>query len=228
MTYAIRVVLAEDHTVVRAGLKALFARHKDIRVVAEATNGREAVALTIQHNPDVLITGIMMGMMDGISVTRQVVQKNVKTRVLILTMLTGGAPLVKALEAGATGYLMKSASPVEILEGVRSVARGDIYVQATAAKELAEAINQKIPRTDAQEKYRGLTERERAVFRYIAAGLSGPEIGERLFISPKTVDTYKHRVNEKLGFSHRHDYVDFALKHNLLRPADETADAKAF
>jgi DNA-binding NarL/FixJ family response regulator len=126
------------------------------------------------------------------------------------------AYLVKVLEAGASGYLVKSAADRELVDAVRALAHGDMYMQPTAARALAQGIKRKSEHADERERYEKLTERERDVLRYVAGGYSAPEIGEKLFISPKTVDTYKQRINEKLGLTHRSDYVAFALKLGLL------------
>jgi DNA-binding NarL/FixJ family response regulator len=212
----IRVVLADDHAVVRAGVKAVLSSAKDIQVIGEGSNGKEAIALVERLNPDVLVMDLSMGEMDGIAATRNLVEKGTRTRILILTMHAEDAYLVKVLEVGASGYLVKSAADRELVDAVRSVAHGDLYMQPSATRALAKGIQRKSEHADEREKYEKLTERERDVLRYVAGGFSAPEIGEKLFISPKTVDTYKQRINEKLGLSHRSDYVDFALKLGLL------------
>lgn len=212
----IRVVLADDHAVVRAGVKAVLSSAKDVQVIGEGSNGKEAIALVERLNPDVLVMDLSMGEMDGIAATRDLVEKGTRTKILILTMHAEDAYLVKVLEAGASGYLVKSAADRELVDAVRSVAHGDLYMQPSATRALAKGIQRKSEHADEREKYEKLTERERDVLRYVAGGFSAPEIGEKLFISPKTVDTYKQRINEKLGLSHRSDYVDFALKLGLL------------
>lgn len=213
---AIRVVLADDHAVVRAGVKAVLGAAKDIQVVGEGSNGREAINLVERLNPDVLVMDLSMGEMDGISAAKEIVDKNLATKILILTMHAEDAYLVKVLEAGVSGYLVKSAADRELVDAVRAVAHGDMYMQPTATRALARGIMRKSEHADERDKYERLTERERDVLRYVAGGFSAPEIGEKLFISPKTVDTYKQRINEKLGLSHRSDYVAFALKLGLL------------
>ncbi len=212
----IRVVLADDHAVVRAGVKAVLSSAKDIQVIGEGSNGKEAIGLVDRLNPDVLVMDLSMGEMDGITATRELVEKETRTKILILTMHAEDAYLVKVLEAGASGYLVKSAADRELVDAVRAVAHGDLYMQPSATRALAKGIQRKSEHADEREKYEKLTERERDVLRFVAGGFSAPEIGEKLFISPKTVDTYKQRINEKLGLSHRSDYVDFALKLGLL------------
>lgn len=212
----IRVVLADDHAVVRAGVKAVLSSAKDIQVIGEASNGREAVSAVDRLKPDVIVMDLSMGEMDGITATKELIAKETKTKILILTMHAEDAYLVKVLEAGASGYLVKSAADRELVDAVRSVAHGDMYMQPSATRALAKGIQRKSEHADERTKYEKLTERERDVLRYVAGGFSAPEIGEKLFISPKTVDTYKQRINEKLGLAHRSDYVDFALKLGLL------------
>ena len=215
-TDIIRVILADDHAVVRAGVKAVLGAAKDIQVIGEASNGREAVSLAERVNPDVIVMDLSMGEMDGIAATQEMVEKKIRGKILILTMHAEDAYLVKVLEAGASGYLVKSAADRELVDAVRALAHGDMYMQPTAARALAQGIMRKSEHADEREKYEKLTERERDVLRYVAGGFSAPEIGEKLFISPKTVDTYKQRINEKLGLAHRSDYVAFALKLGLL------------
>ena len=214
----IRVVLADDHTVVRAGLKAVLGTAKDIDVVGEANNGREAIALVERFKPDVVVMDLTMGEMDGTTATKEIVSRGVATRVLVLTMHAEEDYLVPLLEAGAAGYLVKSAADRELVDAVRTVARGELYVRPAAARVLAKGIKKREEHSDERARFERLTEREQEVLRLTAHGYSAPEIGEKLFISPKTVDTYKQRINEKLGLSHRADYVKFALKLGLLAP----------
>jgi DNA-binding NarL/FixJ family response regulator len=212
----IRVVLADDHTVVRAGLKAVLGTAKDIDVVGEAKNGEEALALIERFHPHVVVMDLSMGGMDGFAATKEVVARKNGTRVLVLTMHPEEDYLVPLLEAGAAGYLVKSAADRELVDAVRAVAKGDVYVRPAAARVLAKGLTKKDPQQQDREKFERLTERERDVLRLTAQGYSAPEIGEKLFISPKTVDTYKQRINEKHGLSHRADYVQLALRLGLL------------
>jgi DNA-binding NarL/FixJ family response regulator len=216
----IRVVVADDHTVVRAGIKAVLHTAKDIDVVGEAKDGAEAIAVAQRFHPDVIVMDLSMPGMDGAAATREIVQKLPESRVLILTMHAEEAHLVPLLEAGAAGYLIKSSADRELLDAVRAVARGDVYVRPSAARVLAKELTKKDPYEQDREKYGRLTVRERDVLRLTAEGYTAPEIGERLFISPKTVDTYKQRINEKLGLSHRSEYVQFALRLGLLAVAE--------
>ncbi len=213
----IRVILADDHSVVRAGLKAVLGAAKDMHVVGEASSGPEAVALAERLKPHVVVMDLSIGEVDGGQATKLLIEKGIPSRVLILTMHPEEEFLVPMLEAGAGGFLPKTAPDRELLDAVRTVARGDIYVRAEAARILAKGYQRKDPMHEDRTRYEKLTERERDVLRLTAQGYSAPEIGERLFISPKTVDTYKQRIQDKLGLSHRHEYVQFALRLGLLQ-----------
>lgn len=212
----ITVILVDDHAVVRAGLKAVLGSAKDIQVIGEGSNGKDAVSLASRLDPDVIVMDLSMAEMDGAEATRALIASKTRGRVLILTMHAEDSYLIPLLEAGASGYLVKSAADRELVDAVRAVAKGDVYMQPSAARALASNIQRKAEHADERTKYDKLTEREQDVLRLVARGFSAPEIGEKLFISPKTVDTYKQRINEKLSLAHRSDYVDFALKLGLM------------
>ena len=212
----IRVLLADDHAVVRAGLKAVLSAARDIEVVGEAKTGREAVALAERCKPDVVVMDLSMPELDGTAATKEIVEKGLATRVLVLTMHSEEDYLVPLMEAGAAGYLVKSAADRELVDAVRAIAHGDVYMGPAAARVLAKNLTKKDPEKVERDRFEKLTQRERDVLRLVAQGFSAPEIGGRLYISPKTVDTYKQRIQEKLGLAHRSDYVQFALKLGLL------------
>ncbi len=224
----IRVVLVDDHQIVRAGLKAVLSTAKDITVVGEGSTGKDAIALADRLDPHVIVMDLSMPEMDGLSATRELQRLNAlraptdddappSRRVLVLTMHTEDEHLVLLLESGASGYLLKSVADRELVDAIRTVAAGDVYVQPTAARALARGLARREGTTDERARFDKLTERERVVLTMIAEGHTAPEIGERLGISPKTVDTYKQRIGEKLGLAHRTDYVKFALRLGLLK-----------
>lgn len=217
----IRVILADDHSVVRAGLRAVLGAAKDIEIIGEAKTGREAVMLAERFRPDVVVMDLDMPEMDGTTATKEIVARNLAVRVLVLTMHLEEDYLIPLMEAGAAGYLVKSVADRELVDAVRAVAHGDVYVRPMAARVLAKNLIKKEPVVMERERFEKLTQRERDVFRLVAQGYSAPEIGGKLFISPKTVDTYKQRIQEKLGPSHRSDYVTLALKLGILKRADE-------
>lgn len=213
----IRVLLADDHAVVRAGLKAVIGNARDMLVVGEAATGPEAVTMAERLKPTVVVMDLSIGEVDGGEATKMLVAKGIPSRVLILTMHPEEEYLVPMLEAGAAGFLPKTAADAELLDAIRAVARGDIFVRPQAARILAKGYQKKDPMHEDRARYEKLTERERDVLRLTAHGFSAPEIGAQLFISPKTVDTYKQRIQDKLGLAHRHEYVQFALRLGLLQ-----------
>lgn len=212
----IRVVLVDDHAIVRSGLRAVLGAAAEIEVVGEATGGHAAVVLLDQLAADVVVMDLSMAEGDGISATRAITRRDHAPRVLVLTMHSEEEYLEAVLEAGASGYLVKSTADRELVDAVRAVARGDVFVQPAAARVLAHGARRREEHATDRARYDRLTARERAVMRLIAEGYTAPEIGEQLEISPKTVDTYKQRINDKLGLTHRADYVKLALKLGLL------------
>jgi two-component system, NarL family, response regulator NreC len=214
----IRVVLVDDHAIVRTGLKAVLGDAAEIDVVGEAAGGNEAIALLARVPADVVVMDLSMSDGDGMTATRSITAGgDAAPRVLVLTMHAEEAYLEAVLEAGASGYLVKSTADRELVEAIRAVARGEIFVQPTAARVLAQGARRREEHATDRARYERLTDRERAVMRAIAEGYTAPEIGEQLAISPKTVDTYKQRINDKLGLTHRADYVKLALKLGLLQ-----------
>jgi DNA-binding NarL/FixJ family response regulator len=208
--------LADDHALIRTGLKAVLGKAPDIEVVGEAGNGREALVLAERVRPDVIVMDLTMGDMDGVTATKELTARGTTPRVLVLTMHSEEDYLVPLIEAGAAGYLVKSVADRELVDAVRTVARGDMYIRASATRVLAAGLQKRDEPDEVRMQFDRLTQREQDVLRLIAQGYSAPEIGERLFISPKTVDTYKQRVNEKLGVSHRSEYIKLALRLGLL------------
>jgi len=223
----IRVILVDDHQIVRSGLKAVLSTAKDITVVGEGGSGKDALALAERLDPHVIVMDLSMPDMDGLTATRELQKVNAtrvqrpdeptSRRVLVLTMHTEDEHLVALLEAGAGGYLLKSVADRELVDAVRTVAAGDVYVQPTAARALARGLAKRDGSAEERTRVEKLTDREQVVLRMVAEGYTAPEIGEHLTISPKTVDTYKQRIGEKLGLTHRTDYVKFALKLGLLK-----------
>ncbi|MFN5597817.1 MAG: response regulator [Gemmatimonas sp.] len=223
----IRVILVDDHQIVRSGLKAVLSTAKDITVVGEGGSGKDALALAERLDPHVIVMDLSMPDMDGLTATRELQKVNAtrvqrpdeptSRRVLVLTMHTEDEHLVALLEAGAGGYLLKSVADRELVDAVRTVAAGDVYVQPTAARAPARGLAKRDGSAEERTRFEKLTDREQVVLRMVAEGYTAPEIGEHLTISPKTVDTYKQRIGEQLGLTHRTDYVKFALKLGLLK-----------
>jgi DNA-binding NarL/FixJ family response regulator len=216
----IRVLLVDDHTLVRAGLKSVLRTCSEICVVGEAADGQQAVALATRVRPEVVVMDLDMPNGDGLTATRMLQQALPDVRVLIVTMYTEQEKLLPVLAAGARGYLSKSAAERELVEAIRVVASGDVYVRPAVAHALAiSAVEPPRQRIDARARLARLSGREQSVVALTAEGFNGPEIGRQLGITAKTVDTYKQRIEEKLGLSHRSEYVRFALEAELLSSA---------
>jgi two-component system response regulator NreC len=184
--------------------------------VGEAATGAQAAAMVSRCDPDVVVMDLDMPDGNGLEATKLIVAQGPRPRVLILTMHTEEEHLLPVLQAGAAGYLVKSAADRELLDAIRSVAHGDVYVQQSAGRVLVHGLTRKDPAKADRERYDGLSARERDVLRLTAQGYTAPEIGTKLAISAKTVDTYKQRINEKLGLTHRADYVRIAVRLGLL------------
>jgi DNA-binding NarL/FixJ family response regulator len=214
----IRVLLADDHKLLRQGVKALLRNASDIIVVGEAASGDEAVALALRLRPAVVVMDLDMPNGDGAGATRALAKDAPGTHVLILTMHTEEERLLPLLADGARGYLAKNTADTELLDAIRVVAAGDIYVRPSVARLLAAQVAHKPePRSQtAAERFAILSDRERTVLRLVAEGFNGPEIGEQLRITAKTVDTYKQRIHEKIGLANRPAYVRFAIEAGLL------------
>jgi two-component system response regulator NreC len=205
----IRILIADDHSVVRAGLKSLLDLEPDIRVIAEVGNGTDAVTYARRLRPDVVIMDLTMPGMDGITATREIVQHVPAVRVLVVTVHPEDELLLPAMSAGAAGYLVKSEADREVATAVRTVARGERYLGPAAQRVVANREN--IARVDVDgARYRLLSERERKILGLVAEGCSAAEIGARLTINPKSVERYERRIEDKLNFTKRSDYLRFA------------------
>jgi two-component system response regulator NreC len=215
---AIRVILVDDHAVMRAGLRALLGSEPDMKIVGEASTGEEAVELAERLRPDVAVMDLSMPGIGGLAATRQITAKQLPTRVIVLTLHGESEFLLPLLEAGGSGYVTKSSADRELVQGIRGVARGDVYLDAGAARLLVKNIRD--PHEHAREQpLSRLSTREREVLALTAEGFSSAEIGIRLGISGKTVETYRERLMDKLGLHHRSELVRLALREGLLTTA---------
>jgi DNA-binding NarL/FixJ family response regulator len=207
----IRVLLADDHEVVRAGLRALFEPHEDVEVVAEAGDGEEAVRLAAERAPDVAVLDFAMPGLNGAAAAGRLREAAPAARALILSAYEDPAFVRQVIHAGARGYVLKRAAAEELVQAVRAVAAGGAYLDPGLAAQLADPPEeQRGPRADI------LSERERDVLKMLAVGYTNKEIGVRLRISVKTVETYKTRGMEKLGLDSRVDLVRYAAHHGWL------------
>lgn len=211
----LRIVIVDDQALVRAGLRALLLSGSEMIVVAEAADASEGVAFVRQTQAQVLLVGRPAGAEDGAAVAQMVAQAMIHTNLLVVTALLSSSALESLLMAGARGYLTRSASPADLLEAVRTVARGALFRCPTVTPPRHRIVVPEPAELD-RRRFERLTEREQAVLVCTAQGFSAPQIGARLHISAKTVDTYKHRIHEKLGLQHRNDYVRLAMKLRLM------------
>jgi DNA-binding NarL/FixJ family response regulator len=220
MSKPIRILLVDDHALLRAGLRALLATEQDITVAGEAGTGEEAVKLAAELLPDIVLMDLSMPGMGGLEATRQITALNQTIRVLILTVHAEEEYLMPVLEAGGSGYVMKHSADTELLGAIRTVAEGNVFLYATGTRMLAQGF--RAPRQSGEAEVDPLSllsERETEVLRYTVEGYTSAEIGEMLRISPKTVDTYRQRFMDKLELHHRSELVRFALQKGLLTAA---------
>jgi len=208
----IRVLLADDHTIVRAGLKEILANTGDIAVAAEATNGQEVMAQIRARSFDVAVLDMTMPGRSGIELIKQVKDEKPKLRILVLTMHSEEQYAVRALKAGASGYLTKEAAADQLVAAIRRIAGGGAYVSPETAERLALAA---APRAEAVP-HTLLSDREFQVLQMIAGGRTVGEIAKRLSLSVKTVSTHKTRILQKMGFSNQAELIRYALEHKLL------------
>ena len=211
----IRVVLADDHTVVRKGIREFLEEGRDVQVVAEASTGAEAVALTLKHRPDVAVLDIQMPEMSGVEAARQIKVKAPEVRVLVLTAYDDDPYIFAMLQAGASGYVLKNASSEELVRAVRAVAEGESALDpAVTAKVMAQLASGRPP--GAQAVVEGLTERELEVLRLAAKGHTNRAIGRELRISDRTVQGHLANIFGKLGVNTRTEAVLLAMKQGWI------------
>jgi two-component system response regulator NreC len=216
----IRVVLVDDHAMVREGIRLLLRGVSDIAVVGEAGDGEAAVTVALQLAPDVIVLDLDMPRVDGAAALRNLTQLVPRARVLILTVHAEHERLLSLLDGGARGYLTKEATSRDLVEAIRVVASGEVYVRPAAARVLAAAVVPHRAAKSAHDRFETLSQREQTVLTSVARGFSGVEIAHRLGISTKTVDAYKRRIEEKLGLEHRTGYVGFAVEAGILGPGN--------
>ena len=213
----IRVILADDHVVVRDGLRLILETKKNVEVVAEASDGRQAVDQVRRLKPDVIVMDISMPEMNGIEATRQIKATMPLTRVIILSMHADSEYILRALRAGATGYLLKESAGEEVLEAVRSVSAGKRYLSPRVVNTVVNGyIEQNISDQTVCPVDR-LSNREREILQLVVEGKSSQEIADALFLSIKTVETYRSRLMQKLEIRNLPELVKFAIRHGLTK-----------
>jgi two-component system response regulator NreC len=212
----IRVYIADDHSVVRVGLRTLLESEPDMVVVGQAGNGAEAVAGVQQCRPEVVVMDISMPEMDGLEATRRIRALCPDTHVVILTVHAQERYLFPVLKAGASGYVLKSTVDTELIDAIRTVARGGAFLYPSATRMVLEDYLSRVQAGGEQDAYERLSEREREVLKLIALGHTASEVAGKLNLSPKSVETYRGRIMEKLGLDSRPALVKYALARGLL------------
>jgi two-component system response regulator NreC len=213
----LRILLADDHTVVRQGLRKVLEERADWEVVAEAGDGREAVRQAEELEPDVAILDITMPLLNGVEATRQIVKRSPSTRVLVLTMHSDEAYVNQILQAGATGYLLKDSADVDLIQAVSAVSKGKSFFSPAVARLMLDDYVRQLADKGINDRYGSLSEREREVFQLIAEGKANKEIAALLSISPSTVETHRARIMEKLDLHSAAEIVLYAVRKGVIR-----------
>ena len=209
----LRVLLGDDHTVLRHGLRKILEERRDWHVVGEAGNGRDAVREALALTPDVAVLDIGMPLLNGIEATRQIVRRAPSVRVLILSMHSDQAYVTQAIQAGARGYLLKESAGAELLEAIAAVASGKSYFSPAVAQVVFDDYVKTLSEKGITDPYDALSEREREVLQLVAEGRSSKEIAELLKISTKTVENHRHNICRKLNIYGSHSLLKFAFDH---------------
>ncbi|MDP2950730.1 MAG: response regulator transcription factor [Chloroflexota bacterium] len=212
----IRILLADDHTLFREGVRLLLERQSDMEVVGEAADGREAVELAHRLQPNVVLMDIGMPGMNGLEATRLIHTGDPAVRVLILTMHGTDDYFFRLLEAGASGYLLKEAAPTELLSAIRSVHNGEMFLYPSLAKRLAQEYLRRVGSGEEPSSYDSLTEREKEVLKLIGQGHTNQEIADILCLSINTVQTHRTHIMNKLNLHSRAELMKYALRFGLL------------
>jgi DNA-binding NarL/FixJ family response regulator len=214
-TDQINVLLADDHGIVRAGLRALLEAQPDITVVGEAEDGPSAIRLVQELKPTVVIADLSMPG-GGLEAIREITALQMPSRVLVLTVHAEERYLLPVLEAGGSGYVRKSSAHTDLLEAIRTVARGEVFLDPSATKTLLRGYLGRVSSGDELDLGEVLSEREREVVKLTAEGYTAQQAADILSLSPKTVETYRHRAMQKLGLTNRAELVRYALRAGLL------------
>jgi two-component system response regulator NreC len=214
----IRILIADDHGIVRAGLKLLLNRISGTEVVAEASDGREAVRLAKAFQPDIVLIDVAMPLLNGLDAARQIARENPRTGIIVLSMYMDESYILRALDAGARGYLVKDNADDELENAIRSVAAGRPFFSQAIADTLLEDHVHVMRKQGVTESYDLLTEREREVLHLLAEGKSNKETAAVLNLSPYTVDTHRTNLMQKLGLHNTAEIVLYAVRHAIITP----------
>ncbi len=221
----IKIILVDDHEIVRAGLRMLLQAQTDIEIAGEAENGTQALELCQKYSPDVVIMDITMPGMSGLEVTRQVKQLCPNAAVLALTIHEGEQYFFEMLNAGASGYVPKRAAPDDLVNAIRAVHSGEVYLHPSVAKALVNDYLQRVQMGWERASYDGLTTREQEVLKMIAQGMMNKEIAEKLSISVRTVERHRENIMDKLNLHSRAELVRYAVDKGLIDLSNKPAAA---
>ncbi len=211
-----RVLIADDHVIVREGLLAILQAQPDIEVVGEATDGKQAVTRTKELRPDIVLMDITMQGMNGLEATYQIKQDYPDVKILVLTMHESDEYFYKMLTAGASGYFVKGGSSSELISALRVVWQGDVFLYPSMAKKLLSDYLQRLDAERDRESYDVLTKRERQILTLIAEGRTNQEIAELLFLSAATVQTHRANIMKKLGLHNRTELIKYAIRRGFI------------
>jgi DNA-binding NarL/FixJ family response regulator len=225
MSAPIRIVLADDHHVVRQALRTLLETEPDFTVVGETSDGLKVADLVEQIGPDVLVVDLMMPGLGGIEATRQVVKRTPKTRVIVLSMHMNEAHVLESLRGGASGYVRKGATAADLIRAIRDVAQGHLYLSPPFSDKAIEAYRRRAAEAEI-DPYDTLTRREREVLHLAAEGLGNTAVAERLGISARTAESHRASVMRKLGLSRPADVLRYALRRGILSLDDQDGPAR--
>lgn len=209
------IVLAEDHSIVREGLRLLLSGDPTLRVVGEAADGLAAVELVERLQPDLLLVDVMMPGLNGLDVVRQTVQRSPRTAIVVLSMYADESYVLRALRLGALGYVLKNASSTDLLKAIAAVLAGRTYLSSPLSERAISAYVDKA-RERPDDPYESLTPREREVLKLVAEGLTTASVAERLVISPRTAEVHRMNLMRKLGLSSHTDLVRFAIRRGVI------------
>jgi DNA-binding NarL/FixJ family response regulator len=212
----LRILLGDDHTLLRQGLRKILQERPDWEVVAEAGNGREAVRQALAVQPDIAILDIGMPLMNGIEATRQIVRRRPDIHVLILSMHANEAYIIQALKAGAKGYLLKDSADTELIRGVAAIASGKSFFSPAAAKVMLDDYVRHLADKGITDRFDSLSEREREIFQLVAEGRSNKDIAELLSVSPTTIETHRAHVLQKLDVHNTAELVLYAVRRGVI------------
>jgi DNA-binding NarL/FixJ family response regulator len=212
---SISVFIADDHAVVRDGLRLLVETQSDMKVVSEASNGREAARQVLRTNPDVVIMDLAMPELNGIEATRQIQENRPATKVIILSMDSSSEHIFQALKAGAHGYLLKESAGAEVIKAIRSVHSGKRYLSEKIGDQMVDEYISHRGIVESTSPLSKLSSREREILQLVAEGKSSADIAQTLFISPKTVETYRSRLMQKLCINDLPSLIKFAIRHGI-------------